>query len=216
MTRVLSSRGFALVLLCGLATLHIVKVVKNWPDTAMLKYEAAYVVGAGIRGYLPATPEISELMVAELNRVAGGTAPDAQASSHDVLVAVERESGVDRIYVNAVVRSGRAWESAFIALCATLADEAWRRKTADDSSGGSPPPGPTLPKAVCRKLDPDPANQYPAEPHELLFVRATPTRFSSARIGALDWFSLAVLLGAIAAWLPRQSRRTTATDSRAS
>ena len=214
MTRVLSSRGFALVLLCGLATLHVVKIATNWPDFVMLKYQAAYVVGAGIRSYLPATSDISELMVAELNRVAGSAAPDAQAHPHNVLIGIERESGVDRIYVDTVVLSGRAWESAFMGLCAALADEAWRRRTADDALRDSRAPGPTLPRAACRKLDL--AAQYPAEPHEVLFVRATPTRIPYARIGALDWFSLAVLLGAIAAWLPWRSRRATATDSKTS
>ncbi|HZM44200.1 MAG TPA: hypothetical protein VFC14_05160 [Burkholderiales bacterium] len=214
MTRILTGRGFALALLSGLATLHVVNIAKNWADIVMLKYQAAYVVGAGIRSYLPAAAEISELMVAQLNRVAGSAAPDARAGTHNVLIGIERESGVDRIYVDAVVLSGRAWESAFTGLCAALAAEAWRRQTADEALHVSRPPGPPLPKAACRQLDP--AAEYPAEPHEVLFVRATPTRITYTRIGALDWFSLAVLVGAIAAWLPWRSRRTTATDSRTS
>jgi hypothetical protein len=209
MTRMLTGRGFALVLLCGLALLHVAGIARNWADKMTVRYQAAYVVGAGIREYLPAGTEISELMVAEVKRVADGAARDVQVSRHNVLVGVERASDADRIYVDVVLHSNAAWDSAFVQLCTALADASWQRKIASDRLHSAEVTRPPLSKATCRKLPPDPADQYPAEPHELLFVRAVATRTSSARITALDVISLGVLLGAIATWLPRRSRSAT-------
>ncbi|MEO8441522.1 MAG: hypothetical protein ABI547_03490 [Betaproteobacteria bacterium] len=213
MRHALTSRGFALVLLCGLALLHATELVKNRGRTVMIKYEAVYVAGSGIRQYLPSSAEISDLVIAQINRVAADVAIDATASPHNVLVGVERESGGDRLYVDVLLHPGQKWEPAFVGLCEALAGEIQRRRAADDRRGAADS-NTREPTPVCRQLEPDPAAQHPARPHEILFVRANPSRISSARITAVDWFSLLVLAGAIAVWLPRRSKPANAAGSK--